>query len=70
MKTDFAMFTKEGNVMIAGIVKTAIRCRFTWPEVLDVLEAASQNEGFGEAMDTAVREEVYDVCGFTSTFYV
>ena len=67
---DFAMFTPEGNALIQGIVLTAQYKKMSWLEVYQMLVNVSQMEGFGEATDTAVREMVYDACGFETNFYV
>jgi hypothetical protein len=32
--------------------------------------AASDRAKFGEALDTVVREMVYDACNFTEEFYI
>ena len=42
-----------------------------WENVLPMLRnLADSNPMYREAMDTVVREMVYDACAFTSDFYV
>lgn len=59
---DYAMFTDTGNALIHGIVMAAKYNGITknyWHDVVNVLTEVSNMEGFCEAMDTAVREEVW-----------
>lgn len=72
LQKDYGMFTKEGNEAVAFIVDWAIRNNAQWENVLPMLENLARNnyKNFGEAMDTAVREAVYDACNFTSEFYI
>jgi hypothetical protein len=44
----------------------------TWAQTLKVMElmAKMKSEEYGEILDTAVREEIYDRCEFTTDFYV
>ena len=68
--TDFAMFTPEGNHLVARIT-TAGRdlaaadgpnnsTELAWNWCLRELEKLAAADGFEEAMDTAVRDAVYD----------
>jgi len=68
----FGMFTTEGNQKVAAIVEFAKTNGAEWENVLPMLSnlAASDPAKYGEAMDTMVREMVYDACAFTSDFYV
>ncbi len=67
----YGMFSEVGNLAVHGIVVAAITMNLTWPETYKCLNVLARNDydKFGEAMDTAVRECVYDACGFTSDFY-
>jgi hypothetical protein len=67
----FAMFSEAGDRAVAGIVARARENRSTWPEVYSELRALADSdpENFGEAMDTAVREEVYEALNFDTNFY-
>ena len=66
------MFTTEGNQKVAAIVEFAKTNGAEWENVLPMLGnlAASDRAKYGEALDTVVREMVYDACSFTSDFYV
>ena len=68
----FGMFTTEGNHAVSLIVEFAKANGAEWENVLPMLSnlAASDPAKFGEALDTVVREMVYDACSFTSEFYI
>jgi len=57
---NYGMFTEEGNRVIGGIVSFAKDYNYSWKCVLDVLAKISEVEGYEEAMDTVVRESVYE----------
>lgn len=63
---DYAMYTELGNAGVHGIVIAARAKNLTWAQVVNALRELSETneEVFGEAMDTAVRECVYDALGF------
>jgi hypothetical protein len=62
----FAMYTKEGDKMVADVVARAKRNFWTWPQTYAALEQLARNHAdvAGEATDTAVREAVYSEMGF------
>jgi hypothetical protein len=76
--SEFGMFTAEGNQLVARIAAAGQRlaaedgAKSAWGFCLRKLETLSYGEGFGEAMDTMVREIVYgeviaaaeDTCDF------
>jgi hypothetical protein len=66
----FGMFTDEGNAKVAEIVEFAKTNGAEWKDILPMLRNLSDISGFGEAMDTVVREMVYDNCNFTEDFYI
>jgi hypothetical protein len=68
---DFAMFTDEGNRMAEMLCDSAIEFGWTWPVLYANMRkvAEAYPEKFGEIMDTAVREVMYDRCKFTTDFY-
>ena len=66
----FAMFTDAGNREVAAIVETAKVNKLKWPAVQAMLSDLSDVDGFGEAMDTAVRECVYDALSMSEDFYI
>lgn len=53
------MFTDKGNALIHGIVMTAKASELEWEQVMDLLYDVSTLDGFEEATDTDVREQVY-----------
>ena len=63
---DFAMFTAEGNQLVARIAKAADQMKEfegterVWDWALWELEKLAAADGFEEATDTAVREALYD----------
>ncbi len=61
----FGMYSEEGNQAIAGIIEYHSYHKSPWALVLQNLRdlADSDYEKFGEAMDTAVREVVYEAIG-------
>ena len=68
----YGMYTDNGNMAVDAIVSAAKIAKLTWPETYQALRdlANSNPDSFGEAMDTMVREMVYDALGFTTDFYV
>lgn len=69
---NFAMFTPEGNAAVSMIVQMAKSKGWDWPRTQSELYVLANADAqlYGEATDTAVRESVYDACGFQTTFYV
>ena len=63
---EYAMFTDLGDAGVHGVVIAARLNSWTWAQTVNALrELAESNEDvFGEAMDTAVRECVYDALEF------
>jgi hypothetical protein len=61
----FGMFSEAGNQAIAGIIEYHTYRKSPWALVQQNLRdlADSDYEKFGEAMDTAVREVVYEAIG-------
>lgn len=68
--TTYGMFSEAGNERVNTLVQFALNYDLDWPTVLVALRNLSNIEGFGEAMDTEVRECVYRALGMTSDFYV
>ena len=66
---DFGMFSDAGNNEVAILVEHAQRNRLTWPEMYRLLSRLAMCPGYGEAMDTEVREIVYSRLGFDTAFY-
>lgn len=68
---DYAMYTELGNAAVHAIVVSARANKMNWRQTYRALRALSEQDEFGEATDTAVREVVYDVLGFhDEPFYV
>ena len=68
----YGMFTDEGNAAVGMIVSMAKKKGWDWPRTQSELYVLANADAqlYGEATDTAVREMVYDACGFQTTFYV
>jgi len=62
---DYAMFSPEGNEAVHAIVVQALEKDWNWSKTYSELrQLADSNEDlYGEAMDTMVREIVYDAIG-------
>jgi len=67
----YGMFSEQGNKQIADIVEFHKIQKSSWSVVLQNLRdlADSNHELFGEAMDTDVRERVYNELGFDTDFF-
>ena len=61
----YGMFSDEGNMAVHGIVIAAKSQNLSWEQTFKALRelADSNPDSFGEAMDTMVREIVYDAIG-------
>jgi hypothetical protein len=70
--TYFAMFTDSGNQAVSRLVEIAKAKGWDWPRTQSELYVLADSDAqlYGEATDTAVRERVYDACGFSTNFYV
>ena len=66
---DFGMFTDAGNAAVQAIVEGSISAGLSWDEVYDCLVRLSNREGFEEATDTVVRENVYAAIFEESYYY-
>jgi 2-methylisocitrate lyase-like PEP mutase family enzyme len=60
---DYAMFSELGNAAVHAIVVAARANDLTWAQVYRALRQLSEQEQFGEATDTMVREIVYSRIG-------
>ena len=70
---DYAMYTDIGNAAVHAVVKMARKNELTWEQTLQALRTLAEQKPFGEAMDTMVREYVFDALGFGAkgeNFYV
>ncbi len=66
---DYGMFTELGNAAVHALVVSARESKLTWPQTQRALGALGEQAGFGEALDTEVRECVYSALGFRTPFY-
>jgi hypothetical protein len=68
---DYSMYSEIGNVAVHAIVVAARANQLTWAQTVRALRQLAEQDDFGEAMDTAVRERVYDTLGIDDQpFYV
>ena len=68
---EYAMYTDLGNAAVHAIVVKARADKMTWAQTYRALSALAEQEEFGEATDTAVREMVYATLGFVNEkFYL
>ena len=65
------MFTQEGNRLVDRVVQEARVQGWDWPKTYRhlALLAKAHPKTAGEALDTAVREVVYDSLQFETSFY-
>jgi hypothetical protein len=66
----FGMFTDAGNKEVSVIVEHAKVNNLTWPQTYKLLEQLAKVPGYGEVLDTMVREIVYDALDFKTAFYI
>ena len=66
---DYGMFTELGNAAVHAVVVAARANSLSWAQTYRALSALAEQEQFGEAMDTAVREYVYSALGSDEPFY-
>ena len=64
---EYGMFTELGNAAVHAIVVAAKANNMTWAQVYRALSALAEQKEFAEAMDTVVREYVYDAMGYDNT---
>lgn len=67
---DYGMFTDFGNAAVHAVVEKARAEHMTWAQTYCALRTLAKQDKLGEAMDTAVREIVYDTLGFDEPFYL
>jgi hypothetical protein len=70
---DYSMYSEIGNVAVHAIVVAARANQLTWTQTVRALRQLAEQDDFGEAMDTAVREMVYGALGVDNSeqpFYV
>jgi len=67
---NYGMFSDEGNDAIRALIQKAQVNKLRWIDVYRELQYLSDLEGYEEAMDTVVRENVYDALAYKDDFYV
>lgn len=71
LAVSYGMFTTEGDQMVDQVVQSAREHGWRWLETYQALCVLAENDQFGEAMDTAVREAVYTTLEYwRQDFYV
>lgn len=55
---NYGMFTDMGNGLVGCIVQMAVAFELSEHAVINTLKALAEDETYGEATDTAVREAV------------
>ena len=58
-RPDYSMYTELGNAAVHAVVVAARANKLTWAQTYRALYELAEQEPFGEAMDTEVREIVY-----------
>jgi hypothetical protein len=61
---EYGMFTPEGEQAVQCVVNAARHNGWSWKETYSELCQLARDDRFDEALDTAVREQVYSVLGF------
>ena len=68
---DYSMYSEIGNAAVHAIVVAARANQLTWVQTVRALRQLAEQDDFGEAMDTAVREMVYSALNIKDEpFYV
>ena len=69
---DYSMYTDQGDVVADKIVELSKAAGLNWAQTYELMRliADQKSEEYGELMDTAVREVIYDRCKFATDFYV
>jgi len=57
---EYGMFTEQGDYEVFRIVDLAKRARLTWHQVSGLLQQLADDPAYEEAMDTVVRERVWE----------
>jgi hypothetical protein len=63
---NYGMFSDIGNYVIQDLVNLANAAQLSDRAVLGMLEAIAKDEMYAEAMDTVVRERVFDALVISS----
>jgi hypothetical protein len=63
MKPNYLMYTEAGDEDVHKIVQVALALKLTWAETLPLLRRLALMPRRGDALDTSVRELVYEAIG-------
>jgi hypothetical protein len=63
MTPNYLMYTEAGDEDVHNIVRVARTLNLTWAETLPLLQRLAQMPRRGDALDTSVRECVYEAIG-------
>ena len=63
MTPNYLMYTEAGDEDVDKIVQVALALNLTWAETLSLLKRLALMPGRGDALDTSVRELVYEAIG-------
>ena len=69
-KINYGMFTDAGNQEVAAIVAYSKAKQLTWAQTYKLLSQLAMVSDYAEALDTMVREIVYDAIGADGPFYI
>jgi hypothetical protein len=64
MSKDFGMFSDAGNELVDSLVQFAKAFQLSDTAVLEMMNALSKDESYGEITDTAVREAIGEELGW------
>lgn len=67
---NYGMYSDEGNNAIGALIQKAQVENLRWIDVYRELKELSTLEGYEEAMDTVVREIVYDTLSYKDDFFI
>ena len=67
---NYGMFTDAGNQEVAAIVEHAKTKQLSWAQTYKLLSQSAMVSDYAEALDTMVREIVYDAIGADGPFYI
>lgn len=63
MTPNYLMYTEAGDEDVDKIVQVALALNLTWAETLSLLKRLALMPRRGDALDTSVRESVYEAIG-------
>ena len=73
MTPNYLMYTEAGDEDVDKIVQVALTLHLSWVDTLPLLQRLAQMPKRGDALDTSVRESVYEAIGAdirNESFYI